>query len=106
MCNEVSSYLATQCLAFCQTLASQGQASKNSTNVDAHEKEKPTVPTHAEDVLTLKLDLEYWKWPRNKALPPKVHHPHEGLGTSNNLYTDALGSGKVSCNLKNGVHDV
>ena len=26
MCDEVSSSLATQCLAFCQTLASQGQA--------------------------------------------------------------------------------
>ena len=32
----------------------------NSTNVDAHEPEKPTEPTLAEDFLTLNLDIECW----------------------------------------------
>ena len=78
----------------------------NSTNVDAHEQEKPTVPTLAEDVLTLNLDLKYWTWPKNKVSPPKVYHPHECLGTSPNFYTDALGLDQISYNFKNGVHDV
>ena len=53
--------------------------SLNSTVIDV---QKLKIP---EDILTLKLDLEYWTWPRNEAPPPKVHHPHEGLGTSPNL---------------------
>ena len=162
MCDEVSSSLATQCLAFCQTLASQGQAfnfsltlgtsfsfsldtrveapvpqvtrkkktspstqrrndrrrklfleskqtgsksaeengklfycdvcdfsemsrkdlnvhmirqhkdleqldgnmSLNSTVIDDLKHEIPAKPTITEDILTLKLDLEYWTWPR------------------------------------------
>ena len=59
--------------------------SLNSTVIDV---QKLKIP---EDILTLKLDLEYWTWPRNEAPPPKVHHPHEGLGTSPNLYTNAFG---------------
>ena len=83
-----------------------GNISLNSANVDAHEQEKPTEPTLAEDVLTLKFDLEYWTWPGNKAPPSKVHHQHKGLGTSANLYTDALGFDHISYNFKNGVHNV
>ena len=204
MCDEVSSSLATQCLAFCQTLASQGQAfnfsltlgtsfsfsldtrveapvpqvtrkkktspstqrrndrrrklfleskqtgsksaeengklfscdvcdfsemsrkdlnvhmirqhkdleqldgnmSLNSTVIDDLKQEMPAKPTITEDILTLKLDLEYWTWPRGQAPPSKVHHPQEGLGTSPNLYTDALGFDQISYKFKTGVIDV
>ena len=199
MCDEVSSSLATQCLAFCQTLASQGQAfnfsatlgtsfsfsldtrmeapvpqvtrkkktspstqrrklfleskqtgSKsaeenvklfscdvcdfsemsrkdlnvhmntqhkdleqvddnmplNSTVVKDLKQDIPAKPILTEDILTLKLDLQYWIWPRDKAPPSKVYHPQEGLGTSSNLYTDALGFDQISYNLKTGVIDV
>ena len=68
-----------------------GYISLNSTAVDIQKQEMSTEPTLAEEILTLKLDLEYWTWPRNKAPPPKLHHPQEGLGTSPRLYTDALG---------------
>ena len=68
-----------------------GYISLNSTAVDIQKQEMSTEPTLAEEILTLKLDLEYWTWPRNKAPPPKLHHPQKGLGTSPRLYTDALG---------------
>ena len=83
-----------------------GNISLNSTNVNAHEPEKPTEPTLAEDVLTLHLDIEYWTYPRKKAPPSKVHHPHVGLGTSPYFYTDALGFDQISYNFKNRVHEV
>ena len=83
-----------------------GNISLNSTIADAKKKEMPPEQTLTEDVLTLKLDLEYWTWPQNKAPPPKVHHPQEGLGTSPNLYTDALGFDQISYTFKTGVHDV
>ena len=76
------------------------------TNVDAQKQEMPPEQAVTEDVLTLKLDLEYWTWPKHKAPPPKVHHPQEGLGTSPNLYTDALGFDQISYIFKIGVHDV
>ena len=66
----------------------------------------PPEQTLTEDVLTLKFDLEYWTWPKNKAPPLKVHHPQEGLGTSPNLYTDALGFDQISYRFKTGVCDV
>ena len=47
-----------------------GNISLNSANFDVREQEKPTEPTLAEDVLTLRLDLEYWTLPQNKAPPP------------------------------------
>ena len=72
-----------------------GNISLNSTVNDAKKQENPTEPSLPEDILTLNLDLEYWTWPRNEAPPPKVHHPHEGLGTSSNLYTDALGFDQI-----------
>ena len=205
MCDEVSSSLATQCLAFCQTLASQGQSfnfcltlgtsfsfsldtkvkapvpqvtrkkktspstqrrndrrrklfleskqtgsksaeqngklfscevcdfsetstrkdlnihmirqhkdleqldcniSLNSTVVDVQKQEMPAEQTLTEDILTLKLDLEYWTGPRGKAPPSTVHHPQEGLGTSPNLHTNASGFDQISYKFKTGVIDV
>ena len=66
-----------------------GSISLHSTVNDAPKQESPTELSLPEYILTLKLDLEYWTWPGNDAPPPKVHHPHEGLGTSPNLYNDA-----------------
>ena len=83
-----------------------GNISLNSTIVDAQKQKMPPEQTLTEDVLTLKLDLEYWTWPRNKPPPPKVHHPQEGLGISPNLYTDALGFDQISYRFITGVCDV
>ena len=66
----------------------------------------PEGETLNEEILMLKLDLEYWTWPQNKPPPPKVHHPLEGLGISPNLYTDALGFDQISYRFKTGVCDV
>ena len=66
----------------------------------------PEEETLAEDIFILKLDIEYWTWPPNKAPPPKVHHPKKGLGTSPNLYGGALGFDQISYTFKSGVHDV
>ena len=66
----------------------------------------PAEPTLTENILTLKLDIEYWTWPRGKAPPSKVNHPQEGIGTSSNLYTDALGFDQISYKFKTGVIDV
>ena len=55
-----------------------GNISLNSTVFDAKKQEMIFEQTPTEDVLTLKLDPEYWTWPQNKAPPTKVHHPQEG----------------------------
>ena len=69
--------------------------------------QKPEIPTdHAEDIMTLKLDIEYWTWPRGQVPPPKVHHPQEGVGTSPRLYTNALGFDQINYIFKTGVQDV
>ena len=83
-----------------------GNISLNSTVVDVQKQEMPAEQNLTEDILTLKLDLEYWTWPRGKAPPSKVHHPQEGLGTSPNLYTDALGFDQISYKFKPGIIDV
>ena len=83
-----------------------GNISLNSTVVDVQKQEMPAEQNLAEDILTLKLDLEYWTWPRGKAPPSKVHHSQEGLGTSPNLYTDALGFDQISYKFKPGIIDV
>jgi hypothetical protein len=66
-----------------------GNMSLNSTVIEDLKQEMPAKPILTEDILTLKLDLEYWTWHQGKAPPSKVHHPQEGLGTSPNLSTDA-----------------
>ena len=69
--------------------------------------QKPELPTEiAEDVMTLKLDIEYWTWPRGKVPPPKVHHPQEGVVTLPRIYTDALGFDQICYTFKTGVKNV
>ena len=78
-----------------------GNIFMNSTIVDAQKQE-----VQNEDVLNLKSGPECWTWSRNEALPQKVHHPQEGLGSSPRPYTDALGFDQICYNFKTGVHDV
>ena len=43
-----------------------GNMSLNSTVVKDLKQEMPAKPILTEDILTLKLDLEYWTWPEVK----------------------------------------
>ena len=76
----------------------------NPTDDDA---QKPEIPTElTENIMTLKLDIQYWTWPRGKVPQPKVHHSQKGVGTLPRLYTDVLGFYQISYNFKTGVQDV
>ena len=88
------------------TLQAEIEIDVEVTELNTDKDSSPEEETLKEDILMLKLDHEYWTWPRNKAPPPKVHHPQEGLGSSPNLYTDALGFDQISYVFKTGVCDV
>ena len=88
------------------TLQAEIEIDVEVTELNTDKDSSPEEVTLKEDILMLKLDHEYWTWPRNKAPPPKVHHPQEGLGSSPNLYTDALGFDQISYVFKTGVCDV